>query len=532
MKKIFPTIAAIILMYSFSSAQTTIPGGNVSGTWIFAGSPYLIQGAIMIPNDSTLTIEPGVTVNFQGTYKLYMQGRLLAIGTVADSITFTAADTTNGWRGIRFDNTPATNDTSKLIYCKIQYSKVAGSGNDANGGALYFANFSKAIVSDCHISNNSADDKGGGIYCYTSSPIITYNTISNNSASDDGGGIYCGISSPTITNNIIFNNSASSWGGGIYCNGSSSIITNNTISNNSAYYCGGGICCDWSSLTITNNTISYNSASSYGGGGIHCYGSSSPIIINNTISNNSANYGGGVYCSNNNSPTITNNTISNNDATNGGALYCNGNSDPTLQNTILWGNTANTSGSQVFLYDEDSDPNFYYCDVQGSTSAFGLNGIFYTGTYENNIDADPLFVAPSDSITADWSLQIGSPCINAGTPDTTGLDLPTTDLAGNPRIIGGHIDIGAYEYQGSASIYSVNNPDVLLIYPNPVTDYFFIETLQKSEIEISNIEEQIIKRLTVNDNLTTVDLSNLSSGVYIIKAKTEKGIAIKKFIKQ
>ena len=97
MKKPFLTIATFILMYSFSFAQTIISAGNVSGTWTFAGSPYLIQGAIMIPNDSSLTIEPGVTVNFQGSYKLYVQGRLLAIGAVADTITFIAADSTIGW---------------------------------------------------------------------------------------------------------------------------------------------------------------------------------------------------------------------------------------------------------------------------------------------------------------------------------------------------------------------------------------------------------------------------------------------------
>ena len=63
-----------------SNAQTSIPGGNVSGFWALAGSPYYIQGSIVIPNDSTLTIEPGVTVNFQGTsaqiYIIFFHGCL------------------------------------------------------------------------------------------------------------------------------------------------------------------------------------------------------------------------------------------------------------------------------------------------------------------------------------------------------------------------------------------------------------------------------------------------------------------------
>ncbi len=544
MKKIFLIIAAIILMYSFSSAQTIIPAGNVSGTWTFAGSPYLIQGAIMIPNGSTLTIQPGVTVNFQGAYKLHVQGRLLAIGTVADTITFTATDTTIGWRGIRYDNTPATNDTSKFIYCKLQYGKATAASPYDNGGAFYFNNSSKVIITNCRISNCMANTSGGGIYCTGSSPIITHNTIYHNKASN-GGGIDCEYNSnPTISNNTISNNTAFGLGysgGGIDCFQSSPIISNNIISYNSASYSGGGINCYLNYSAITNNTISSNSAF-YSGGGIECGTASSPNISNNIISNNTANYGGGMDCgSNSSNPSISNNTISNNNADKGGALSFTSKCSPTIHNTIMWGNTASTSGQQVYLDDENCDPNFYYCDVQDSTAAFGLNGsIFYTGIYRNNIDTIPGFVSPSAGsgtgyygVTNDWSMQAASHCINAGTRDTTGLSLPAKDKAGNPRISGGRIDIGAYEYffpPNSINEVLINFP--IGIYPNPATNNITIEIQQKSEIEILNINGQIIKTIDNNDAKTTIDLGNLSSGVYILKAKTDKGIAIKKFIKE
>ncbi|MBA7591734.1 hypothetical protein ES708_33895 [subsurface metagenome] len=269
MKNFILLFAAIILIYSFSSAQTIIPAGNVSGTWTLAGSPYLIQGAIMIPNDSTLNIEPGVTVNFQGSYKLHVQGRLLAIGAVADTIAFTAADTTVGWLGIQFNNTPVTNDTSKLFYCKLQYSKTT-----VDGGAFYFVNFSKAIVSNCRISNCNVNNSIGGIIdCEGSNPAITNNIISNNTAYN-GGGIYCRFCSPTITNNTIYNNTASR-GGGIYCEFSSPTILNNIISNNRAANQGGGIYFSQSSSVISNNIISNNSASN--GGGIYCSNNAPPF---------------------------------------------------------------------------------------------------------------------------------------------------------------------------------------------------------------------------------------------------------------
>lgn len=555
----------IISMYFISSAQTIIPAGNVSGTWTLAGSPYLIQGSIMIPNDSTLTIEPGSTVNFQGTYKLYVQGRLLAIGTITDTITFTATNTTNGWRGIRFDNTPTTNDTSKLIYCKIQYGKSNGTGDDANGGAFFFKYFSKVIIFNCRISNNSASEYGGGIYCSQSNPIIINNAINNNSASEYGGGVVCRSNShPTITNNIIFNNYAFYFGGGIYCENSYPTITDNAITNNLASSCGGGIHCEQSSPTITNNiisnnsaktgggiecfsssnpliinnTISYNSATSsvtaQGGGGINCYEASNPIIIGSTISNNSAiQCGGGIKCFNSN-PIITNSTISNNLALIGGALYSSGTSNPTFHNCILWGNTANTSGAQVFLNTEDTDPDFYFCDIQDGTAAFGLNGVFYTGIFENNIDVDPLFVDPA---TGDWSLQTGSPCIDAGTPDTAGLKLPILDIADSARISGDSciIDIGAYEYQNGTcfnGLEEISSRLYINIFPNPATDEIKIEISQKSDIEILNIEGKIMKTINKTDTRSTTDLKNLSSGVYLIKITTDKGVLIRKIIKQ
>jgi parallel beta-helix repeat protein len=539
MKKTILIIEAIILMYSFSAAQTIIPAGNVSGTWTFAGSPYLIQGAIMIPDGSTLTIEPGVDVIFQGSYKLMVLGRMLAIGSVTDSINITAADTVTGWLGIQFDNTQTTNDTSKFYYCTIQYSKTTSASSKQ--GAFYLG-FSKVIISKCRISNCSANTSVGGsaaIFCDGSSPIITHNLISYNTTTNIGGqnsgGIYCWLGSPVISYNIISNNT-SNFGGGICCDNSSPEISDNIISNNTTSDYGGGIYCNTSSSSITNNIISGNSASD--GGGI-CFNSGSPVIINNTISNNTAsNGGGGIYCDYS-SPIINNNTISNNTAAKGGALFFTLYSSLSIYNTILWGNTASTSGQQMYLDDENSDPDFYYCDVQGGSAAFGLNGsIFYTGIYQNNIDTVPSFVSPSagsgtgyNGIAADWSLQAASPCINAGTPDTTGLSLPATDIAGNSRINDGRIDIGAYEYGLSNSIKEVPSTISMSIYPNPATNSLTIEIVQKSEIEILNINGQTIETIYNNDTKTTIDLGNLSSGVYIIKVKTDKGTAIKKFIK-
>jgi photosystem II stability/assembly factor-like uncharacterized protein len=72
----------------------------------------------------------------------------------------------------------------------------------------------------------------------------------------------------------------------------------------------------------------------------------------------------------------------------------------------------------------------------------------------------------------------------------------------------------------------------LNFYPNPASTNLTIEISQKSEIEISNIDGQIIKTLNLNENHRSIDISHLSKGIYIIKAKTDKTIVTKIFIKQ
>jgi PKD repeat protein len=74
--------------------------------------------------------------------------------------------------------------------------------------------------------------------------------------------------------------------------------------------------------------------------------------------------------------------------------------------------------------------------------------------------------------------------------------------------------------------------DGFYIYPNPTTDNLSIEAPQKAIIEILNIQGQLIKTITANEGKTNVDVSALPSGVYFIKVKTEKRIAVKKFVKE
>jgi hypothetical protein len=523
----FSTIFVICLRISFS--QTTITGGAVSGNWTKANSPYLIQNAIMIANGTSLTIEPGVIVEFQGSYKFLILGQLLAIGNENDSITFTSSDTTIGWRGIRFDKTATTNDSSKFIYCRFTYGKSTDiEGEFWGGGAFYLNRFSKVIISHSRFSHCYTSGTGGAINCFASGPVISNNLFSYNTAYSCGAISSCTSGNNTIISKNVFQNNSSTntYSGAVGCWGIETISNNlfyKNISNETEYGGGAIYCASTSSPNIYNNIFVNNSAPNQGGGAVFCYGV--PTISNNIFSNNSGLNGGAIYCLSS-SPNIINNTFSNNKADFGGAIFCNA-SSPNISNSILWGNITGDLENQIHIDDESSDPNIYYCDIQGGQSAISIvENAFYLGDYLHNIDTNPKFINPTigsgleyDGQNANLLLHAESPCINAGNP--TG-SYPSFDIQGNSRVVGDTIDIGAYEYSDNISGITENKENSLIsLYPNPTSGIF---TLQSQMDNINMIEiysivgERIYSSINFNNQKSIkIDISFTASGIYYAK---------------
>jgi hypothetical protein len=42
----------------------------------------------------------------------------------------------------------------------------------------------------------------------------------------------------------------------------------------------------------------------------------------------------------------------------------------------------------------------------------------------------------------------------------------------------------------------------------------------------------LIESFTANNNRTNIDVSSFSCGVYVVEAKTEKGIEVRRFVKE
>ena len=221
----------------------------------------------------------------------------------------------------------------------------------------------------------------------------------------------------------------------------------NLSSNNAGL--GGGT---WSS-TLNNCTVTANSAGdgagTYGGVLNQCVlaknmgtGSGGAAILgtltNCQVIGNSAYYGAGVYgC------TALNCIINGNTGVYGGGSYYG-----TFYNCTISSNSASGSGGGLYFGTATNSIVYYNMCPNGPNYYGGSMGYCCTMPLPDgagNLTNAPRFLNPG---AGDYHLQSNSPCINAGNNSYAPAG---TDLDGNPRIVGGTVDIGAYEFQTPAS---------------------------------------------------------------------------------
>ena len=297
---------------------------------------------------------------------------------------------------------------------------------------------------------------------------------------------------------------------------------------------------------VVKNNIFTNNANYAGSAGINAI--SSVFDVKNNIFVNNQGMSGGVFIMRNDANLrIINNTISNN-TTN--AVFFIYNSTPEIKNSIIW------ETSNIFTL-VNGIPLVSYTCITG-----GYDGV-------DNIDVDPMFVQPTegsgtafDGLAADWRLQEGSPCIDAGDADTQYNDVEDPNNPGNPLYPAmGTLrnDMGAFGGEGF-QWYGTVDTDTDFInpvsafdikaYPNPFavshskstvsTISFDMMNNEIGKLEVYNLKGQKVKTIfngTMKKGLNTFywdakdnNGKKVSSGVYFYMLKTKSLQAGKKIL--
>ncbi len=243
------------------------------------------------------------------------------------------------------------------------------------------------------------------------------------------GAIATQSGSLTLDRVYVIGNSGTA-GGGVYFGAGNNYILNSTFQNNNASAnCGG-----FQSGGSANTTL---------------------MIVNSTFSGNFGGTSGGAGCVDNGIVTIRNTTITNNTARIGGGVFLIGGT-ANFGNSVIAGNNITGTGGvefhSVMGIKATSVGNNLVGDAPGDAANTGTP-IIYQST--DIIDTPPNLSTLNNNggTTPTHALLANSPAINAGNNANV---IGATDQRGFTRIVGGTVDIGAFEVQTVTCDFTIN----------------------------------------------------------------------------
>jgi hypothetical protein len=307
---------------------------------------------------------------------------------------------------------------ARLVNCSLLGNRQTHL-NLGGGGGAYSCALTNCLLAGNFSASTEVGSGGGGAQASSLEGCI----LTGNAVARDGGGAYGGV----LRHCTVASNTAGFFGGGTY----ESVLVNSTLTGNFSVSAGGGARLG----VLTNCALIGNQSQNIGGGGsqawlVNCRltenaafnggGASLGTMINClVVSNVAANAGGGAYFS-----ELTNCSVVGNAGSMGGGSYGSG-----LANSIIYFNTAVTGPEY------DSSSVLSYCCTAVPPS--GGSG---------NIGGPPSFADPS---SGDFHLQANSPGVDSGFNGSAAVDY---DLDGHPRIAGGTVDMGAYEFSRANAV--------------------------------------------------------------------------------
>jgi len=383
------------LRYAVDKAQS---GDTINFASTVTGTITLNQ------NNGALEVNTDVDIEGPGANVLSIDGNGGQVFAIGSDATATITGLTIADGGGEAGGGVFNSGTLDLTGCTFNQNSVALDGGAIlSNGAL--------TVRDCSFQSNTAQDDGGAIF--SNGPVAATDcTFSGNTAlgqfdSNGGGGGIDNNGTMTVTG----------------CSSASNSVSLTTLSK------GGGILNN-GTLTATNCTLANNTA--FAGGGIFSGGTLTAINCN--IANNSADTGGGVE--NGASLTLNDCTIAGNTAATAGGGLANS-AVATVANTIIAKNSAPT-GPDLFGAVTSLGYNLFDDDIGGS--GFAATDI---------LGVDPLLSPLQFNGGANQTMALlpGSRAIDTGSNALIPAGI-VTDQRGDPRIVGGSVDIGAFESRG------------------------------------------------------------------------------------
>ncbi len=409
---------------SYNNEQVIIDGSKISGTTILtiADRKYLVFSNLTVQN-ITKNNAVGILVSAS---KNGGASDLTFRNVKVKRINWTTSAST----------TPGNNQNSQPFivygYGSAQANAITNLVVDSCEFASNITGYSESLSLDGNIdgftitNNNVHDNSNIGI-----AAIGHYGVSSNSQVDQARNGL--------IRGNTCFNNRAGyATSAGIYVDGGRDI----KIDRNISYQNGYGIEVGHeengtaSNITVTNNLIYLNEVTGIAIGGYDS--GTSGQVINSVFRNNTL---------------FKNNTL--NDGS--GEFYMTKASNCTIGNNVFYTNNQNTLFSLENISPQSGniiDYNVWYTPG-GNASDIWINwrNTGYdtfadyrskTGQDAHSAFKDPLFI--NVGTAPDLHVRTGSPCLRTGNAAWI-TDATEKDLEGNPRVVNGAVDIGAYQQQ-------------------------------------------------------------------------------------
>lgn len=164
----------------------------------------------------------------------------------------------------------------------------------------------------------------------------------------------------------------------------------------------------------------------------------------------------------------------------------------------------------------NSTINNYYMRLERTSNNTAQLSVFSNPAFTIPLPGSPVAFVIDATITGLNTVQHGTNC-----------------GAASARLINAAVDNDLICHNSNTGIMEdINKNTDLIIYPNPTIKNITIESPQQAGIEIFDMQGQLIKKLETNGNKTIVDISGFPCGLYVVKLKTEKGVAFKKFVRE